>query len=48
MRWNGYGRSSTMIDVSDMTVIRYGSCFDLIYDLLQRHFDISLPPEPGR
>ena len=46
MRWNCYGRSSTMIDVGDMTVIRYGSCFDLIDDLLKRHFGIELPPEP--
>lgn len=46
MRWNRYGRSSTMIDVGDMTVIRYGSCFDLIDDLLRRHFGIDLPPEP--
>ena len=46
MRWNRYGRSSTMIDVGDMTVIRYGSCFDLIDDLLRRRFGIELPPEP--
>ena len=46
MRWNRYGRSSTMIEVGDMTVIRYGSCFDLIDDLLRRHFGIELPPEP--
>jgi hypothetical protein len=35
-----------MINVSDMTVIRYGSCFDLIADLLRTHFDIELPPNP--
>ena len=46
MRWNGYNQSSTMINVSDMKVIRYGSCFDLIDDLLQRHFSIELPPNP--
>ena len=46
MRWNLYGHSSTMINVSDMTVIRYGSCFDLIADLLRTHFDIELPPNP--
>ena len=47
MRWHRYERSSTMINVSDMRVIRYGSCFDLIDDLLRRHFGIELPPEPG-
>ena len=46
MRWNLYGHSSTMINVSDMTVIRYGSCFDLIEDLLRTHFGIELPPNP--
>ena len=47
MRWNRYAKSSTMIDVGDMRVVRYGSCFDLIDDLLRRHFDIALPAEPG-
>ena len=47
MRWHRYERSSTMINVSDMRVIRYGSCFDLIDDMLRRHFGIELPPEPG-
>ena len=47
MRWNRYRKSSTMIDVGEMRVVRYGSCFDLIDDLLRRHFDIALPPEPS-
>ena len=47
MRWNRYAKSSTMIDVGDMRVVRYGSCFDLIDDLLRRHFDIALPAEQG-
>ena len=46
MRWNQYGHSSTMINVTDMSVIRYGSCFDLIDDLLRTHFGIELPPNP--
>ena len=46
-RWNRYARSSTMIDVGRMRVVRYGSCFDLIDDLLRRRFDISLPPDPS-
>ena len=46
-RWNRYGKSSTMIEVSRMKVVRYGSCFDLIDDLLRRRFDISLPPDPS-
>ena len=45
-RWNRYGKSSTMINVDKMKVVRYGSCFDLIDDVLRRHFDITLPPDP--
>lgn len=44
MRWASYGRSSTMINVHDWSVVRYGSCFDLIDEALRRHFDIALPP----
>jgi tRNA A37 threonylcarbamoyladenosine synthetase subunit TsaC/SUA5/YrdC len=47
MRWNRYRKSSTMIDVGAMRVVRHGSCFDLIDDLLRRHFDIALPAEGG-
>jgi tRNA A37 threonylcarbamoyladenosine synthetase subunit TsaC/SUA5/YrdC len=42
MQWANYGKSSTMINVHDFTVVRHGSCFDLIDDVLQRHFGISL------
>ncbi len=45
MRWHSYRRSSTMIDVGPMEVIRHGSCFDLIDDLLRRRFGIELPAE---
>lgn len=42
MRWANYEKSSTMINVHDFTVVRQGSCFDLISDVLKRHFDITL------
>ena len=48
MRWANYGRSSTMVNVHDLSVVRYGSCLDLINDVLQRHYDFTLPPEPER
>lgn len=47
MRWHAYGKSSTMIDFTDYSVVRYGSCFDVIADILKRRFDISLPPDPA-
>ncbi|MEO7402747.1 MAG: Sua5/YciO/YrdC/YwlC family protein, partial [Burkholderiales bacterium] len=42
MRWVAYGQSSTMLDLRDFSVVRKGACFDLIADLLQRHFSITL------
>lgn len=42
MRWCAYGKSSTMIDFRDYRVVRTGACFDLISDLVQRHFGITL------
>ena len=44
MQWSNYRKSSTMINVHDFSIVRYGSCFDLISDILQRHYDITLPP----
>lgn len=46
MRWANYGKSSTMVNVHDWTVVRHGSCFDLIDDVLRREFDIALEPPP--
>ncbi len=46
MRWSNYGRSSTMINFEDFSVVRHGSCFDLISDVLRRHFDIELAAAP--
>ena len=46
MRWGAYAKSSTMIDFTDYSVVRHGSCFDLIADICQRHFDIALAPPP--
>ena len=44
MRWANYAKSSTMINVNDFTVVRQGSCYDLIADALRRHYDIELRP----
>jgi hypothetical protein len=30
--------------VHDFTVVRRGSCYDLIADILRRHYDIELRP----
>lgn len=47
-KYHTYRRSSTMIDVTTMEVIRIGACYEIIQDVLRRHFGIELPPDPGR
>lgn len=42
VRWAAYGKSSTMIDFTTMTATRVGACYDLISDVLLRHFDVTL------
>ncbi|MEI6116538.1 MAG: Sua5/YciO/YrdC/YwlC family protein [Burkholderiales bacterium] len=38
-----YQRSATLINFETMDVIRVGSCYDLISDVMRRHFGIELP-----
>jgi tRNA A37 threonylcarbamoyladenosine synthetase subunit TsaC/SUA5/YrdC len=47
-KYHAYRASSTLLDLEAMTVARYGSCFELIADVLQRQFGISLPPRAVR
>ncbi|GAA5233383.1 hypothetical protein FOZ76_09190 [Verticiella sediminum] len=47
-RYHHYRRSSTIIDFTDLSVVRMGSCYELIADVLQRHFGLELPADPGR
>ena len=35
--------SSTLLDCETLEVVRYGSCFENIADILKRHFRIELP-----
>ncbi|HSV79200.1 MAG TPA: Sua5/YciO/YrdC/YwlC family protein [Ramlibacter sp.] len=47
-RYHLYRRSSTIINFTDLTVVRMGSCYELICDVLKRHFNLDLPADPGR
>lgn len=47
-KYHHYRRSSTIIDFSTMEVVRIGSCYDLISDIMARQFGITLPTDPGR
>jgi tRNA A37 threonylcarbamoyladenosine synthetase subunit TsaC/SUA5/YrdC len=46
-KYHHYRRSSTMIDFSTMEVVRIGSCYEVISDVLRRQFDVELPLDPG-
>lgn len=45
-KYHLYKASSTLLDIETLAVIRYGSCFELIQDVLRRWFGIELPPPP--
>ena len=47
-KYHHYKQSSTLLDVTDMRVVRWGSCFELIADVLKRSFGIDLPPPPDK
>jgi tRNA A37 threonylcarbamoyladenosine synthetase subunit TsaC/SUA5/YrdC len=46
-KFHTYRRSSTMIDFRTMEVVRIGSCYEVIADVLRRNFGVELPPDPG-
>jgi tRNA A37 threonylcarbamoyladenosine synthetase subunit TsaC/SUA5/YrdC len=47
-KYHHYDRSATIIRFPQVEVIRIGSCYELISDVLKRHFQIELPADPGR
>ena len=47
-KFHTYNRSATIIDFSDgVKIVRIGSCYELIADVLKRFFDIDVPVDPG-
>jgi tRNA A37 threonylcarbamoyladenosine synthetase subunit TsaC/SUA5/YrdC len=46
MKYHPWQSSSTLLHCETLEVVRYGSCFENIADILKRHFDITLPPRP--
>lgn len=47
MKYHPWQASSTLLHCETLEVVRYGSCFENIADILRRHFKIELPPRPG-
>lgn len=43
-KYHRYQRSATLINFQTMDVVRVGSCYELIADVLRRHFRVELPP----
>lgn len=47
MRYHPYRQSSTILDVERLEVVRFGSCYEDIRDIVRRHFRVALPPRPA-
>jgi hypothetical protein len=49
-KYHTYQRSATILRFGEGKVeaVRIGSCYELICDVLKRHFDVDLPADPGR
>ena len=45
-KYHPYRASSTLLNAMTLEVVRFGSCYELIADILRRHFGIELPPAP--
>jgi tRNA A37 threonylcarbamoyladenosine synthetase subunit TsaC/SUA5/YrdC len=46
MKYHPWQASSTLLHCETLEVIRFGSCYENICDILQRHFRITLPERP--
>lgn len=46
-KYHLYKSSSTLLDITSMKVVRFGSCYELISDILERQFGIDLPSRPA-
>lgn len=44
-KYHRYQKSATLIDFRTLEVVRKGSCYELVADVLARHFGVQLPTE---
>ena len=47
LKYHLWRASSTLLHCETLEVLRFGSCYENIADILQRHFKIILPPRPA-
>ena len=45
-KFHHYQASSTLINVETFEIVRYGSNYELIQDIADRHFGVQLPSQP--
>lgn len=48
MKYHPWQASSTLLNCETCEVIRFGSCYENIRDILRRHFGVELPDPPAR
>jgi tRNA A37 threonylcarbamoyladenosine synthetase subunit TsaC/SUA5/YrdC len=46
MKYHPWQASSTLLNCETLEVVRWGSCFENIADILKRHFGVELAPRP--
>lgn len=46
-KYHLYKRSATLINFQTLEVVRVGACYELIADVMLRHFKVELPADPG-
>lgn len=46
-KYHHYRRSATLLNFQTLEVVRVGACYELITDIMKRHFRVELPPDPG-
>jgi tRNA A37 threonylcarbamoyladenosine synthetase subunit TsaC/SUA5/YrdC len=46
MKYHPWQASSTLLNCETCEVVRFGSCYENIADILKRHFRVELPPRP--
>ncbi len=44
MKYHNWQASSTLLNCETLEVVRHGSCFENIADIVQRHFGVALAP----
>jgi len=47
-KYHHYQRSATILRFPEVEVVRIGSCYELISDVVKREYGIELPADPGR